>query len=271
MLGTRPALSGSIIQVSNSEYDDGVVAACELVWGQGYLAPGGDGNVANQLEGIDIRGRRVLDLGCGTGGPACALADKYGARVIGSDLEAPLLRRSLDLSQDRGLASRLSLVQVEPGPLAFRDASFAAVLSFGGFTQTEAKLELYRECLRVLEPGGWLSAYDWMRCTGAYSDEMLHWLKTEGLTYALDTPEGGADLLREAGFVEVKVTDRSDWYRAQSRREYEAMKNEHYQSMVELLGPEKADDFVENWRALAEVCERRELLQVYSRARKPGP
>ncbi len=256
--------------MSNDEYDDAVVIACELVWGKGNLAPGGDGNLANLVEGIDVANRRVLDIGCGSGGPACTLASKYGARVVGSDLEAPLLRRSLDRTRERGVASSVSLLQVEPGPLAFRDDCFAAVLSSGGFTQTEAKLELFRECLRVLEPGGWLSAYDWMRCDGPYSEEMLHWFELEGLSYTLETPEGGAELLRQAGFVDVSVTDRSDWYRRQSAAEYEALKNEHYKSMVELLGQAKADDFVENWRALAVVCERGEMLQIYSRGRKPG-
>ena len=110
-----------MLAVSNDEYEDAVVVACELVWGKGNLAPGGDGNLANLVEGIDVGNRRVLDIGCGSGGPACTLASKYGARVVGSDLEAPLLRRSLDLTRERGVASSVSVVQVEPGPLAFRD------------------------------------------------------------------------------------------------------------------------------------------------------
>ena len=67
---------------------------------------------------------------------------------------------------DRGLNSQITLVQVEPGPLAFRDDTFDLVLSSGAFTQTEDKLGMFRECLRVLKPGGWISAYDWMKPEG---------------------------------------------------------------------------------------------------------
>lgn len=258
--------------VAAEEYDEGVVTSCELVWGEGFLSPGGEGNVANLVDGIDVRGRLVLDIGCGLGGPACALADRHGAHVVGSDLEAPLLQRARTRARERGLGHRFFPLRVEPGPLAFRDGSFSAVVSSGAFTQTADKLGTYRECLRVLEPGGWISAYDWMQGgTGPLSEAMRHWLELEGLTYALDTPERCAEQLSEAGFVAVEVTDRSDWYRAQSVAEYEAMRTEHHPDMVERLGRERADQLVECWRALAVVCERRELLQVYSRGRKPLP
>jgi len=37
----------------------------ELVWGEGYMAPGGPGDVAKMLDGIDTRAKRILDIGCG--------------------------------------------------------------------------------------------------------------------------------------------------------------------------------------------------------------
>ena len=76
------------------EYHDAMVTAIELIWGEGYMVPGGEGNVANLIEDLDVRGARILDIGCGIGGPACLLAEKYGARVVGCDLQANLLRRS---------------------------------------------------------------------------------------------------------------------------------------------------------------------------------
>ena len=253
-----------------SEYHDAMVTAIELIWGDGFLAPGGEGNVANLIDGLDVRGKRVLDIGCGIGGPACTLVQKHGARVVGSDLEVDLLRRSQRLALDRGLQSRIALVQVEPGPLAFRDDAFDVVLSSGAFTQTPDKLGIFRECLRVLEPGGWISAYDWMKCEGDYSEEMLHWFELEGLTYAMETPERHEELLREAGFVDVRSDDRSDWYRHHAQAEYERIKTDHYPRLVELIGKEQADRITEDWRALTVVCTKGEMLQVYCRGRKPA-
>ena len=45
-------------------------------------------------------------------------------------------------------------------------------MSSGGVIQTADKLGIFRECLRVLKPGGTFSGYDWMRSEGEYSQDM---------------------------------------------------------------------------------------------------
>ena len=101
-----------------NEYHDSMVAMLELVWGEGFMAPGGEGNVAKMVEGLALEGRRVLDLGCGLGGPACILAGKYGAHVVGTDLESPLIERARRRAAKRGLGDRTRFEVVTPGPLA---------------------------------------------------------------------------------------------------------------------------------------------------------
>lgn len=98
---------------------------------------------------------------------------------------------------------------------------------------------------------------------------MLYWLKIEGLTYAMETIERYEELLREAGFINIKLTDRSDWYRRQAQVEYKKIRDELYPQVVEKIGQQDADHFVEDWRAMVVVIEKGEMLQVYSRARKP--
>jgi ubiquinone/menaquinone biosynthesis C-methylase UbiE len=254
-----------------NEYHDSMVAMLELVWGEGFMAPGGEGNVAKMVEGLELEGRRVLDLGCGLGGPACILAGKYGAQVVGTDLEAPLIERARRRSESLGLADRTAFEVVTQGPLGFEDESFDLVMSSGGVTQTADKLGIFRECLRVLKPGGTFSAYDWMKTEGEYSEDMRYWFEMEGLTYAMETPRGQEATLRAAGFDEVRVVDRSAWYRAQVRREYEALQTRDFQRLVDRVGQQAADHAVENWRAASVVCEKGEMLQVYSRARRPIP
>jgi phosphoethanolamine N-methyltransferase len=252
-----------------NEYDDSMVAMLELVWGEGFMAPGGEGNVARMVAGLDLEGRRVLDLGCGIAGPACILARNYGAHVVGTDLEPPLIERARRRAAELGLADQAEFHVVAPGPLNFDDESFDLVLSSGGVTQTADKLGIFRECLRVLKPGGTFSGYDWMKSEGDYSDDMRYWFETEGLTYAMETPRGQEAILREAGFDEVGVVDRSAWYRAQVRKEYEQLRVCEYPRLVELLGKKGADHAVENWRATVVVCEKGEMRQVYSRGRRP--
>ena len=66
----------------------------DLVWGKGFIAPGGEGNVDRIVEGVDLQGKRVLELGSGAGGGTLVLASKYGANVVGLELETPLVELS---------------------------------------------------------------------------------------------------------------------------------------------------------------------------------
>ncbi len=53
-------------------------------------------------------------------------------------------------------------------------------------------------------------------------------------------------------------------------REYDLIRGKLYPHMVELLGQESADHFVENWRGTMVVCEKGEMRQGYSRGRRPA-
>lgn len=253
-----------------NEYHDAMVRLLELIWGDGYMAPGGPGNVAKLLAGIETKDRLVLDIGSGIGGPAREMAQTHGAEVVGIDLEAPLVERANADAAIAGLGERCRFRQVEVGPLPFADAEFDIVVSSGALTQTEDKPSIFAEILRVLRPGGWFSAYDWMKSDGDYSADMLYWFEMEGLTYAMLTLEEQAELLRAAGFVDVAAEDASDWYRDEARREYERLRGELKPLMIELIGADEAEHFIENWRAMVVVIDRGEMRQAYCRGRKPA-
>ena len=252
-----------------SEYHDAMMKMLELIWGPGFMAPGGEGNVAKLVDGLSIRGRRILDIGSGLGGPAFVLVEQYGAVVVGIDLEPHLVEIAARRCREKGLEARAEFRTVEPGRLPFPDDSFDVVLSSGALTQIEDKEALFRDCLRVLHPGGTLTCYDWMKPEGEYSQDMRYWFKMEGLTYNMETPARCEEMLKAAGFVDITIVDRSDWYRRRARTEYEMITTDLHGRMVELLGQRDADHFVENWRAMVVVCDKGEMLQVYSRARKP--
>ena len=51
-------------------YTDQFTTWCELDFGEGFLAPGGQEEVARIIEGINLTGKEVLDIGVGLAGPA---------------------------------------------------------------------------------------------------------------------------------------------------------------------------------------------------------
>src|SRR5579859_556937 len=80
------AMEGKAMQ-PGEEYDEAMVAALELLWGEGFLSPGGPAEIAEILKGGSIAGKSVLDIGCGIGGIDLLLATQYNAtRVIGIDI-----------------------------------------------------------------------------------------------------------------------------------------------------------------------------------------
>ena len=253
------------------EYHDAMMKMLELIWGEGYMAPGGTGLTDALVAGLELSGKAVLDIGSGLGGPACHLASAHGAIVTGIDIEPQLIERSRRRGRRQGLGERARFVLVEPGPLPFEDRSFDAVLSAGALTQIPDKAAIFAETLRVLRPGGALHSYEWTTTAAEPSPDMQHFFEMEGLTYALETAETYDRLLREAGFVDVRVTDETPWYRRQAREEYERLRGELYPRMVELLGRDDADHFVEDWRSMVVVWESGELTQTVCRSRKSAP
>jgi phosphoethanolamine N-methyltransferase len=257
------------VSTHENEYHDNMVAMLELIWGEGYMAPGGPGNVARLLDGTSPQGKRVLDVGCGIGGPAFEMARTHGASVVGIDLESPLVERARAAAVRHGLQDRCEFVTVAPGRLPFDDESFDIALSSGALTQTSHSEDLVKDCARVLKPGGILTVYEWMRAGREYSEDMLYWIKMEELTFDMRTLDQFQSMFEAAGLVDVETSDASGWYRTESRREYELIRGDLYPRMVELLGQESADHFVEDWRSMVVVCESGEMRQGYCRGRKP--
>ncbi len=45
-------------------YDDLHIAFLEDLWGGGFLSPGGAEEALRVVQGLDLAGKRVLDIGC---------------------------------------------------------------------------------------------------------------------------------------------------------------------------------------------------------------
>jgi phosphoethanolamine N-methyltransferase len=257
-------------EAGESEYYDEMIILLEWLWGEGVMAPGGEGHVDRMVKGLDLQGRRVLDIGCGLGGPAIILAEKYHARVTGIDLEAHLIEKAQARAVEKGLEQQVKFLRVKSGPLNFPDNSFDVVFTSGSLTQMEDKAGMFREIRRVLKPGGVLTSYEWLKNKGELTADMLYFFEMEGLTYKLVTLEDFGEFLAQAGFGDIVLEDASDWYRKEVRREYELMSGPEYSRVIELVGQKDGDHLIEDWRSMAVVCEKGELRQGYFRGRNPA-
>lgn len=99
----------------------------------------------------DVRGRDVLELGCGAGWWSIALARK-GARVVGLDFSSARLDQARDRMRRAGV--EFPLVQARAERIPYPAARFDLVLSdYGATTFSDPDLTV-PEVARVLRPGG---------------------------------------------------------------------------------------------------------------------
>lgn len=253
-------------------YDDEHIDFLEDLWGVGFLSPGGPDEVARVLEGVDLAGKRVLDIGCGSGAIAILLARDHGAaQVVGIDVETPVCAAARARVEEAGLSDRITIEKVAPGPLPFDDASFDVVFSKDSILHIPDKFALAADVFRILKPGGRFAASDWLIShDDAPSPEMAHYLKMEALDFAMASPRRYREAIEAAGFADIELVNRNPWYAQVSQAE-----------LTELSGPRRADwearhrpefiaDQIETWRAMVPVLASGEHCPHHIRARKPA-
>lgn len=254
------------------EYDGALTAVLESVWGEGFMSPGGTKEVDRVLDGLDMSGYTVLDIGCGLGGATVHLARRFGtARIIGIDIEESLIDRCHDLASRTGVAQRTEFRCVEPGPLPVADASLNAVFSKDSIIHIADKQGLARDIFRVLEPGGWFVASDWL---AGYRDrpspEMQAYVVAEGLDFGLASAEVYQDALAAAGFEDIRVIDRNEWYMEEARREREALKGSLYAGLESSVGTAFLEHQIDVWDKMIVALDQGQLRPSHLRARKPS-
>ncbi len=253
------------------EYSEDFICRLELAFGEGFLSPGGQEEVAKIVEGINLKNKIVLDIGTGIGGPACLLIEEHGAeKVIGIDVEEPVLRIAAKTVANRGLQDQVILQKVDPGPLPFDDNSFDIVFSKDSIIHIPDKLALFKEVYRTTRPGGWVIMSDWYCSEKPFTEEMKQWLKTIGLSFAMTPIQHDGSFMQQAGFIDCKTLDRNQWFTKLSKDVVTRLKGPYYEKMVAALGEEGAQDWISRAQMRAVISEQGQLRPGHLRGRKPG-
>lgn len=161
------------ISYQPAEHYDHVTAAWTLLLGQelhyGVFLPGEMddlGRATRRLTDLMVdasgmtSGVEVLDVGCGTGTPACRLARDFGARVIGITTSATGVSAARARASAEGLEELVSFEQRDGQDNGFPDETFDRVLILESSHLMRARDRLIAECARVLRPGGRLALCD---------------------------------------------------------------------------------------------------------------
>lgn len=257
--------------MSDAHYPGQMIAMLEAIWGEGFLSPGGRDEVARVIGSQSIAGLSVLDIGCGAGGADIALLEQHGAgHVTGIDVEDPVLEHARALVAKRGLGERIGFAKVAPGPLPFPPGTFDVVFSKDSIVHIPDKHELMREVFRVLRPGGWFLASDWLTGSETPSPRMADYIAAESLGFGMATPARYLDAMKAAGFQHCETVSRNAWYRKQARAELSRLKGEVGRAAAKIVGEEFVGKNIGIWERMIPVLDTGEHCPAHLRGQKPA-
>ncbi|EPT00560.1 hypothetical protein FOMPIDRAFT_1023699 [Fomitopsis schrenkii] len=109
-------------------------------------------------------GMRVLDVGCGVGGPAREIARFADVNVVGLNNNDFQIGRARRYTKQAGLESQVSFVKGDFMKLSeqFGENTFDAVYAIEATVHAPSFEGVYGEIMKVLKPGGVFGVYEWV-------------------------------------------------------------------------------------------------------------
>lgn len=211
----------------------------------------------------------LLDVACGSGGPAIFMAQTTGCQVTGIDINEGGINNGNEQAQVRGVSDRVQFKHVDASePLPFEDGSFDAIVCIDAINHIYNRLDLLSEWYRVLRPGGRFLFTDAVIVTGLLlRTEIL--ARSSSMGQFIFTPPGVHDhLIEAAGFVDLVVEDvtatiamvTKNWVDANAR---------HQEDLIRIQGQSTFDSLQETLSVAHILSSERRLSRFSYSARKP--
>jgi ubiquinone/menaquinone biosynthesis C-methylase UbiE len=122
-------------------------------------------------------GMRILDVGCGIGGPALSIVQSTGAHITGLNIVPMHVDIARTKAAELGLERLTRFVVGDMADMPFPDVCFDGAFSFDAICHSPDKPATYAGIHRVLRPGAVFTGCDWVCADGLTAEEYEQWIE----------------------------------------------------------------------------------------------
>ena len=224
-----------------NHYYDLVTDFYEFGWGQSFhFAPRRKGEsfksslLRHQLflaDQLSLKpGMKVLDVGCGVGGPMGRLARHSGASFVGLNNNAYQIERAKVHTRD--VQSLCRFIHGDYMQIPEDDNCYDAAIAIESMPHAPDKTAAFREIFRILRPGACFAGYEWCLTKDFNAQNQEHQRIKKNIEIGNALPDIAltsevSDALCTAGFELLEARDlapeshpTTPWYRALQGRDF---------------------------------------------------
>lgn len=152
---------------------------------------------------------KILDAGCGVGGPMRAIAKHSGANVVGITINDYQVARARSHNKKAGLDNLCEVICGNFLNMPFADSSFDGAYSIEATCHAPQLGDVYAEIYRVLKPGKLYVTYEWVTTPLYKADnpehvEIIHGIEQGNALPGLRSYSQIVDIAKAAGFEVVE-------------------------------------------------------------------
>ncbi|MBW2720590.1 MAG: methyltransferase domain-containing protein [Deltaproteobacteria bacterium] len=160
-------------------------------------------------------GMKVLDVGCGVGGPMRTIARFSGATIEGVNNNEYQLTKVSEYNKETGLADLCSGFKGDFMNLEVADGTYDAAYAFEATCHAPDKVGAFKEIYRTLKPGASFAGYDWCMTDAFDPSNAEHQRIKKGIEEGDSLPDIATipemlDALRAAGFEVIESHNAAD-------------------------------------------------------------
>jgi len=159
-------------------------------------------------------GMKVIDVGCGIGGPMMEIARFSGANVEGINNNDYQIKRGRDRVEKGGLEKQCTFIKGDFMHIPQPDNTYDACYAIDATCHAPDKVGIYSEIMRVLKPGAYAAVYEWCM-TDKYDpnnkvhQEIKHNVEIGDGLPSLDTTRDVVEALKKCGWEIVEYEDKA--------------------------------------------------------------